>query len=87
MSLPRKAPRQRRAHTKNRPRETIDTSGLQTWQAIDSEPGVTRVAFPTFRVHPDALADLNDYCEEHDIPRAVLMRKLIDDFLNGLEES
>lgn len=73
----------RRRHRK---RETINTKGLKPWQAKDTQPGVIRSLFPTFRVDQSDLNEINDYCKAEGIERSILMRRLIRDFLESLRQ-
>lgn len=76
--------RQRKSHTRpNRTRDTIKTENLKTWKAEDSQEGVTRVTFPTFRVNQEDLEEINDYCDRAGESRPVLMRRLIREFLDS----
>ena len=69
-----------------RSKDTIKTEGLKPWKASDSTTGVTRRTFPTFRANEDDLNAINEYCETEGIERSVLMRRLIREFLESIEE-
>lgn len=68
----------------DRTSKTIDKTGLRPWQASDSTLGVTRPNFPSFRVDPEDLNGINDYCNREGIARSVLMRHLIKNFLTSI---
>lgn len=80
--------RKRKKHERpNRSKDTVNAENLKTWKAEDSSEGITRVNFPTFRVDPEALEAINQYCKESGEGRAVLMRRLIREFLEARNQS
>ena len=68
---------------KKRAPNTINTKGLtpHQYKSEDSVDGESFAICPTFRLEPEALADLNAIAEAEGIARAVLLRRAIKQFL------